>query len=363
MEAVADQLSPEIQRMEISLARAGDLIAAYAQTYYQEERMLRMKGPGGSVSVQKFMNADLAGGFSFQAEAGSGLPRTREGQVAQIREMVEMQILDPREAIQYLPIAGLKGVQKRIASDEDFANRKIDKLIKGDPLNPAAMQQAIQQISQTGQNPQTGEFFQSPDEAMAFVMSAALAPYSFENHQVSMFVVAEAMKTPEFEKYPPETQQRFEDHFMQLQQGMAQGTQDDNLRVTLGLNGTVGPTAASEILQKKGLSGITPEVMMEQPLETSVYDSMDKPDQDEAGNDPLTQMEQANMMAALESQNQLKDAKAVHAIATAQHGAEQDARSKEQSARHAEETHQQKLAHAQEQHEKKLREPSGPAKS
>lgn len=365
MEAVADQLSPEIQRMEIALAREGDIIAAYAQHYYQEERMLRMKGPGGSVSVQKFLNADLDGGYSFQTEAGSGLPRTREGQVQQIREMVEMGVLDPREAIQYLPIAGLKGVQKRIASDEDFANRKIDKLIKGEPLNPAAMQAAVQAVMQTGQDPRTGEFFASPEEAIAFVQSAALAPYSFENHQVSMFIVAEAMKTPEFERYGPDVQMRFEDHFSQLQQAMSSVPQSDpdGMKVTLGLRGTVGPTAAAAILQKKGLMDITPDTMMEQPLETSVYDSMDKPDQDSAGNDPLSDFEQMAMVAAQQSANQLKDAKAVHNIATAQHSAEQSARGNEQSQRHAEEAHQQKLRHAEEQHEKKLREQNGRSES
>lgn len=327
--------------------------------------MLRMKGPGGSVSVQKFLNADLDGGYSFQTEAGSGLPRTREGQVQQIREMVEMGVLDPREAIQYLPIAGLKGVQKRIASDEDFANRKIDKLIKGEPLNPAAMQAAVQAVMQTGQDPRTGEFFASPEEAIAFVQSAALAPYSFENHQVSMFIVAEAMKTPEFERYGPDVQMRFEDHFSQLQQAMSSVPQSDpdGMKVTLGLRGTVGPTAAAAILQKKGLMDITPDTMMEQPLETSVYDSMDKPDQDSAGNDPLSDFEQMAMVAAQQSANQLKDAKAVHNIATAQHSAEQSARGNEQSQRHAEEAHQQKLRHAEEQHEKKLREQNGRSES
>jgi hypothetical protein len=365
MEAVADQLSPEIQRMEISLAKTGDIIAAYAQKWYQEERMLRIKGPGGSVSVKKFMNTDLDGSYSFAAEAGTGLPRTREGQVQQIKEMVEMGVLDPHEAIQYLPIAGLKGVQSRIASDEDFASRKIDKLIKGEPLNPAAMQQAIQMVQQTGQNPDTGEFFTSPEEAMAFVQSAALKPYLFENLQLGMQVIAEAMKTPEFEKYGPDIQQRFEDHFSQLRQTMFSIPQIDpnGVRVTLGLNGTVGPTAAAEILRKKGLYDITPDVMMEEPLETSVYDSMDKPDADTAGNDPLSEFEQMTMVQAQQSANQLKDAKATQALAHAQHSAEQGASTSAADARRAEELHQQKMAHAEAMHQKKLKEPSSaPAK-
>lgn len=364
MEAVADQLSPEIQRMEIALAKTGDLIAAYAQHFYQEERMLRIKGPGGSVSVAKFQNADLDGSYSFEAEAGSGLPRTRAGQMQQIKELVEMGTLDPREAVMYLPIAGLKGVRTRLASDEDFANRKIDKLIKGEPLNPAAMQQALSAVTQTGQDPRTGEFFTSPEEAIAFVQSAALAPYSFENHQVSMHVIAEQMKTTEFEKYGPDVQQRFEDHFQQLQGALMSVPQIDpnGVRVTLGLNGTVGPTAAAEILAKKGLTGITPDVMMEQPLETSVYDSMDKPDADEAGNDPLSEFEQMSMIQAQQSANQLKDAKAVHQLASAQHTAEKSAEGTAAEQRRAEERHQQEMRHREEQHSKKLKAPDGPAK-
>jgi hypothetical protein len=376
MEAVADQLSPEIQRMEISLAKTGDIMAAYAQKYYQEERMLRIKGPGGSVSVKKFMNTDLDGSYSFEAEAGTGLPRTREGQIQQIKEMVEMGVLDPHEAIQYLPIAGLKGVQSRIASDEDFASRKIDKLIKGEPLNPAAMQQAIMAVQQTGQNPDTGDFFSSPEEAMAYVQSAALKPYLFENLQLSMHVVAEAMKAPEFEKYPPEVQSRFEDHFSQLRQTMFSIPQIDpnGVRVTLGLNGTVGPTAAAEILRKKGLYDITPDTMMEEPLETSVYDSVDKADADDAGNDPLTQLDQMLTIQAAQSSSQLKDAKTAQALAHAQGQAEQSAQQKaaeadrqaqlhEQAMTHAEQLHQQKLKQAEEAHQKQLKEkPSGPAK-
>jgi len=366
MEAVADQLSPEIKRMETTLARAGDIMTGYAQKFYSEKRMLRIKGPGGSVQVSKFMNADLAGGYSFQAETGSGLPRTRAGQIQSIKEMIEMGVMSPKEAANYLPIAGLKGIQTRMASDEDYAYRKIDKIIKGEPLNIPAMQAAIQQITATGQNPQTGEFFNSPDEAMAFVQEQALQPMSFENHDVTMYVLGEHMKTTEFEKYAADIQGRFEQTFGILQMAKQNQPQLDpnGVKVTLGLNGTVGPTVAADILQKKGIQAATPDSMMEQPLETSVYDSMDKPDQDEAGNDPFSAFEQMNMVEANKSQNQLKDAQAAQALATGQYQAEQAASESTMRVRHAEETHKQKLAHAEAMHQKKLKEkPSdGPAK-
>jgi len=362
MEAVADQLSPEIQRMEIALARAGDLIAAYAQEYYAEPRMLRIKGPGGSVSVKKFMNVDLEGSYSFQAEAGSGLPRTRAGQIQSIKEMVEMGILDPKEAAMYMPVAGLKGIQTRMVSDEDFANRKIDKLIKGMPLNIPAMQQAVMAVQQTGMDSRTGQFFSSPEEAMAFVQSASLQPFEFENLQVSANVIAEAMKTEEYEKYAPDAQARFQDHFSQLRGAMASATQDDNLRVTLGLDGTVGPTAAAAILNKKGITTVTPDTMMEEPLSTSVYDSVDKPDQDSTGNDMLTEFEQTNMIRQTESEAHLKDAQATAAMAQAQHAAEQGAASATAEERRKEERHQQEMSHKQAAHEAQMKASNVPAK-
>lgn len=347
-EAVADQISPEIQRMEIALARAGELMVAYAQKFYTEPRLLKIKGPGGSVQVTKFLNADLQGGFSFEAEAGSGLPRTRAGQVQQIREMVEMGVLSPQEAAQYLPVAGLKGIQQRMAADEDFAHRAIEKVVRGTPLNIAAMEQAIQAIQTTGINPATGTFFASMEEAQAFVEQAALSPQPFENHQVSMYVVGLHMKSVEFDRYPPDVQQRFHTYYGALQNAIAQSqVQPEDVRVTLGLNGTVGPTVAADILQRKGVQAATPETMAEPPLETSVYDSMDKPDADEAGNDPFTETEQLLSMQQAQATHDLKQAKSVHQLAQAQASAESQQMTAAQKARHAEELHQERLRQMQ----------------
>jgi hypothetical protein len=143
-EAVSDQIAPEIARMEIALARAGMLMVALAQQYYSEDRLITIQGPGGSTQAIKFKNADIKGGFSFHAEAGSGLPRTRAGQTQQILEMVQAGALPMNEALPYLPVAGLKAVQAKLQANEEFAQRKIEKLMKGQPLNTPALQQAIQ---------------------------------------------------------------------------------------------------------------------------------------------------------------------------------------------------------------------------
>lgn len=342
-EAVADQISPEIHRMEDALARAGDLMVRFAQKYYIEPRLLKIKGPGGSVQVQKFLNADLDGGFSFTPEAGSGLPRSRAGQVAQIREMVEMGLLPPEEAILYLPVAGLKGIQARMQADEEFAHRKIEKIIKGEPLNVPALMMALQQV-QTGMNPETQEMFQSPEEAQAFVEQAALTPHPFENIGVTANVLAQHMKSVEFENYDPDLQRRFLLHFDMLQEALAgMAPSEDEPKVSLSLKGTVGPTVAAEMLQQKGIRSATPETMAEPPLETSVYDSIDKPDMDEAGNDQLTEQERLLAMQREEEKHMVATAKAMNQLSEAEAAA---ARAAEDSAirrEREEELHQERL--------------------
>jgi hypothetical protein len=346
-EAVADQISDEIGRMETSLALAGNLMAALGQTYYTEPRLMRIKGPGGSITAKKFLNADIAGGFSYAAEAGSGLPRTREGQVQQIKELIEMQVLDPREAAYYLPMAGLKGIQQRMAAGEEFASRTVEKLTRGEPLNVPAMQQAIMVVQTQGVNPETGEFFASADEAMAFVEQAALAPLPQEDIQVSIHATSLHMMSSEFEKYPPDVQQRFYTRLSMLQQTAAQmAPQPEPVKTSLSLKATVGPTVAADILRANGIQSATPETMAEPPLETSVYDSVDKPDADSAGNDPLEEDERLMAMAQAQATHDLKAAKAERELSRADEIAGQDDEERLIKQERAEELHQEKLKQA-----------------
>lgn len=288
-EMSTDRLAPTIKLIEAGLGRSGNLMLSLAQKYYVEPRLLQIKGSGGSVQVRKFTQADIDGGVSVHVEAGSGLPRTRAGRQARIQSYVEMGVLKPDQAWKYLDIGDMKSVAKMFQADEDRAYREHDKLIRGIPLNPIAMQQAMQVVAQ-GMNPETGMAFQSVDEAMAFVEKASMSPQAFENSQVDLDVHGLFMKSVEFEGLPPDAQQRFLMHYeltVQRVQGQQPLPQPEPVKTTLQLKGTIGPTGASEILSASN-PGITPDVMAEPPLETWVTDSMDKPDTDEAGNDPLT---------------------------------------------------------------------------
>ena len=320
-EAVADQISPEIQRMEIALARAGKIMAALAQKYYIEPRLLKIRGPGGSVQVQKFMNSDIAGGFGFEAEAGSGLPRTRAGQIQQIKELVEMGAVSVQDAMPYLPLGGLKSLQARLARDEDYAYRKIDKLVAGEPLNIPALEEAMIDVQQ-GVNPQTGFAFQSAQEIQKYLSDAALQPVQFENWQKSLEIVRDHMLTPEFENYDEETQARFLQHYNALWQTViSMPNVQAPVKTTLSLRGTVGPTVGSEILRNAGIFQANPQTMSELPLDTDVRDYLGAGDHgtgEGSGNHHIEAATQMQTIAHAQDQHDLAQAKAQHEETLAQ---------------------------------------------
>lgn len=368
-EAVADQLSPEIQRMEIALARAGEIMAKYAQRYYIEPRFLKIRGPGGSIQVQKFLNTDLAGGFGFEAEAGSGLPRTRAGQIETIKELIQMQVLSPADAMPYLPIGGLRSIQQKLQADEEFAHRKIDKLIAGEPLNIPALQLAAGDIQQ-GWNPQTGMPFESSDEVDKYLQNAALQPVQFENWEKSLQVLREHMLAPEFENYDQDTQSRFLQHYNNLWQTViSMPNVQAPVKTTLSLRGTVGPTVGSQILRNSGIFTATPQTMAELPLETDVRDYLGQTPTHDTGNMPMQETMQGlagvQAMGHAQDQHEVDQAKAMHQMSLAE---QQNDRTQQQSQsdvairqhahledqRRKEEVHQQALAHARKKHEQQL---------
>lgn len=360
-EAAVDQVAPIIQRLEEALVRAGHIMASFAQQYYIEPRLLKIIGSGGSVQVKKFKNSDISGGFSFHAEAGSGLPRTRAGRQARIEFMLQNQMIDPRQAMKMMDVADTHGILARMQADEDQALREHEKLMHGQPINPIALQQAMQQVQQVMADPTADPDGDgqpdTPEEKLAWAQQtleqAAVAPFPFEDYQTHLDTHALFMKSVEFEGLPEQVQQSFIDHWeatLQTMMSLPHIPEPKPVQTTLQLKGTVGPTVAAEILNKNGVIDATPEQMAEQPLETWVTDSLDKPDVESAGNDPLTQAEQVQSMQQASDQAQLDAMKTAHQAALAHVSAQQDQAAKDQKARHAEQLHQQKLAHNEQKH-------------
>ena len=304
-EAATDRLAPQILMMEKGLERAGNMMLELAQRYYNEPRLIMLAGAGSKAKVSRFESADIIAGVQVKVETGSGLPRTRAGKQARVMQMLQMGIISPTKAYKYLDMADFKTLQAQFEADEEQAMRENDRLIVGEPINkPAAMkaqQELMMQIDNPQVDPNTGRPAAVTPEALMQVMDAGLAPLPFENHASHLETHALYMKSPEFEDLPLEIQERFQKHYQFTMTAMQESAniQGQPAKVSLQLRGAVGPTTGSKILTQSGLKGVTPQELLEPPLDTVVIDNKDKPNAESAGGEDIASLQQdlANRLA------------------------------------------------------------------
>lgn len=324
-EMSTDRIAPTIKLIETSLARGGKTLLTLAQQYYVEPRLLRVRGNGGSTQVRKFKGADIAGGVDVIAESGSGLPRTRAGRQARVQWAMEQGLLPMHRAWKHLDLADMRSVGAKFMADEDQAYREQDKLLKGEPLNLVAFMNA-QMAVQQGVDPETGEPILDEAQAQEILERASVTPGPSDNHTVHLDVHHDWIVSVEFEGLPEEVQRRAYMHFAMTQESAkaeAPVPEGQAPRVSLSMHGTLGPTVASKILQKGGVDA-TPEEFTEQPLETMVQDFVDQPDAEEAGNDPLTELDMELAVEQKSEKHNMEMAKITQQMALAERKAKFD---------------------------------------
>lgn len=350
-EMATDRDAPYIRLVEMGIAKLGRLMLSLAKRYYIEPRTMRIRGSGGAQQVKSFYNADIDGAVDVLVESGSALPRTRAGRQARILDFIDRGLIPEDQAYKYLDMADLKALSQKFATDEEQAYREHEKLNVGEPISGVAMaqaQQQIQQAAQQGIDPQTGQPFQSPDELQMFaqqtMMQASVQANQFDNHSVHIDIHTAFMHSYEYEQLDVETQQRYEDHVnshYQILMSLPNPAMSDNLKINLQLKSTIGPHAQGEILQKFGIP-LQEQDMLEQPMETWVSDSVDKPDADgggpgEDGGVNLAKVAQINAQAKAQATSQ---AQATHASGVK---AEVDVMQAAQQHQHAEERHRAEM--------------------
>lgn len=304
-EMATDRIEPTIKLIERAMARAGGQMLQLAQQFYIEPRDLKIVGSGGGVRVQKFKGADLSGA-SVRVDVGSGLPRTRAGRQARIERLIELQVIQPTEAMKHLELADMKSYTEKWASAEDRAYREHEKLNSNQPLNPAALQSA-QQAVQQGLNPETGQPLQSPEEGQQEMHKASLEPMISDNHQTHLDIHGSFMETLEFEGLPLEIQESYTTHYQlhwELMLQMRPKPAPVAPRVNLQIKSTTGPTGQSKMLQAAGVD-VSPTEASELPLESWVSDSVDKPDAEQEGNNHFQELEASHQ--AVEQTNQQQE--------------------------------------------------------
>jgi hypothetical protein len=310
-EAATDRLAPQIMMMEKGLERAGNLMLQLAQRYYNEPRTMIITGSGSKPKIERFENADLIKGVSVRVEAGSGLPRTRAGRQARVMQMLQMGILSPTKAYKYMDMADFKGVQMQFEADEEQAMREHDKLLDGGILNEQAAKQAQEQLMMSMM--QGG---QVDPQLLQQSVDAGLQPLAYENKSAHLEAHAAFMKSAEFETLPAEVKDGFYKHYqftMEALQGEAAPT-GDAPKVSLQLRGAVGPTVGSKILNQSGVKEVTPQELLEPPLDTVVIDNKDKPNSEGGAGGQMDQY-QMDLLQKLQGNQVLADQKVANTLA------------------------------------------------
>ena len=279
-EAATDRLAPQIMLMEKALERSGNLMLQLAQAYYKEPRTMIVVGSGSKPKVERFEDADLIKGMSVKVEAGSGLPRTRAGRQARVMQLLQMGILSPTKAYKYLDMADFKTLQMQFEADEEQAMREHDKLIDGDIINEQAAQKAQEQLMMSMM--QGGDI---DPQLLQQSVEAGLQPLAYENKAAHLEAHASFMKSAEFETLPSEIKAQFYKHFEFTQQAVAQDNSPtgEAPKVSLQLRGAVGPTTGAKIIGNSGIKNVTPQELLEPPLDTVVIDNKDKPNAEAGG--------------------------------------------------------------------------------
>jgi len=282
-EMATDRWAPAIQQIETGLARGGRLMISLAQQYYIEPRLLKIHGEGGKVQVRQFLQSDIDSNVDFHTEAGSGLPRTRAGRQARIEKLLEMGVLRPDQAWKYLDLADMKSAQTRM------------------------------QAVQSGMNPDTGAPLEGPEEAQHLLEMALVRPGPVDNHSVHFDTHALEMKSASYEGWPVAARARMTMHVELTQQAMQVPPQPEPQapRVSVQAKTTIDPDTLAKILQESGVDA-DPEELKQPPMETVVLDQIDKPDIEDAGNDPLTQMEVQQHDAEMAAHSSVAAAEAAH---------------------------------------------------
>jgi hypothetical protein len=204
-----------------------------------------------------------------------------------------------------MDMADFKGVQMQFEADEEQAMREHDKLLDGGIINEQAAKQAQEQLMMSMM--QGGQI---DPQLLQQSVEAGLQPLAYENKAAHLEVHASFMKSAEFESMPSEVKDQFYKHFEFTQAAVQAETAPtgDAPKVSLQLRGAVGPTVGSKILNQSGVKEVTPQELLEPPLDTVVIDNKDKPNSEGGAGGQMDQY-QMDLLQKLQGNQALADQK------------------------------------------------------
>lgn len=129
-------LALTIDSIEAGMAKLGSQLLSFAETYWTQDRLVKVAGKDESFNVQFLKGSALKGNTDVRVEAGSALPSSKAARQALLVDLFKMGAFgnDPSE---FLRIMDLKGIEKVIEGykiDISQAQRENMKMALGQPI-------------------------------------------------------------------------------------------------------------------------------------------------------------------------------------------------------------------------------------
>ena len=207
--------------LEEAIEKIGFQTLSYANQYWDTERAVKIVGDDGTFDVMTLLGSDLRGNSDIQVEAGSALPMSKAAKQALIMDLMKMGFVDPQKGLEMMEMGGVQKLYEEIQVDMAQARRENLKMAAIKPqMESDYLQTFVARDPNTSQpiglyNPNTQQQLGQSENPPPMV-----PVNTWDNHAVHIDAHNRFRKGQQFENFPAELKQIFEEHVAMHQQAL-----------------------------------------------------------------------------------------------------------------------------------------------
>lgn len=205
-------MSAVFDSLEEAIEKTAKMTLSLAHQYWDEKRLVKVVGQGGSFDVKAFKGSDLAGNTDIRIESGSALPTSKAATQAFIMDLMNMGFIDPQKGLELMRISSLNKLYEEVHVDTGQAQRENLKLAAITEEDLGMYRQQME--SEFQKNPDQFYTGTDPMDPMrAPVNPPPIVPVnSYDNHVVHIQIHNNYRKSQSFDNAPQYVKDLFEEH-------------------------------------------------------------------------------------------------------------------------------------------------------
>lgn len=216
-EADDDYLSNTIDSIEAAVEGMGRQALVLMVQFWKQERLVKVAGPGETMSARMLTGADVASGTDLRVTIGTGLPQSRSARQAFVTELMDKGYIPPDVGLKAIEAGALGDLFRVLQIDEQQAEREnveMMELITEEEYNEwLAGQQPDLELPGLDPgapaNPMADPMAAGPEAPQVDPMTGAPVPEpsfypinEFDRHPVHIEMIERAMKGQAFKALP-----------------------------------------------------------------------------------------------------------------------------------------------------------------